>query len=324
MSQEPLKILLTGPTGFIGGRLLHVLSEKGYQVRCLVRTGESFRPSRPPAREPEVVYADLLQPETLVDALTGIDAAYYLVHSMGGSSLRQTREFAVRDRHAATNFVNAADAAGLSRIIYMGGLGETGDNLSEHLASRQEVARILASGDAETTVLRAAIVIGAGGASFEMVRHLVERLPLMLMPEWVRTRCQPIAIDNVVEYLAGCLEHPETIGETYDVCGPDILTYREMMLSYARVRGLSRVMIPVPGFTPRLSSYWVDLVTPVPSGIVMPLIEGLKNEVICGDSRIHDIIPIELKSMKEAICDALVEEEGGPGKLVSRQSCFLD
>ncbi|MHB8967581.1 MAG: NAD(P)H-binding protein [Thermoleophilia bacterium] len=319
-----MKVLLTGPTGFIGGRLLHVLGDRGHQVRCLVRTGESFQPSRPPSREPEVVYADLLQPETLAEALTGMDAAYYLVHSMGGRSLKQTREFAARDRRAAINFVNAADTTGLSRIIYMGGLGETGDNLSEHLASRQEVAQILSSGDAETTVLRAAIVIGAGGASFEMVRHLVERLPVMLTPEWVRTRCQPIAIDNVVEYLAGCLEHPGTAGETYDICGPDILTYREMMLTYARVRGLNRILIPVPGFSPHLSSYWVDLVTPVPRGIVMPLIEGLKNEVVCGDSRIQDIIPIELKSMKEAICDALVEEEDGPGKLTSRQACFLD
>lgn len=318
------RVLLTGSTGFIGGRLLHELDERGHSVRCLVRTGERFRPVLPLAQEPEVIYGDLLHPETLEEAFTGIDAAYYLVHSMGGRSLRETREFAKRDRRAARNFVNAADAAGLSRIIYMGGLGETGDDLSEHLSSRQEVGAILQSGEVRTTVLRAAIVIGAGGASFEMIRYLVERLPVILMPRWVRTRCQPIAIRNVIEYLAGCLEHPETAGETYDVCGPDILTYREMMSTYAQVRGLTRKMIPVPGFSPHLSSYWVNLVTPVPGGVVMPLIEGLKNEVVCGDNRIRDIIPVELVNMRDAICDALVEEREGPGKLPSRQSCFID
>lgn len=324
MPAKQPKILLTGPTGFIGGRLLYALDAKGYQVRCLVRTGETFQPVLPLAREPEVVYADLLQPETLTTAMAEMDIAYYLVHSMGGRSLQQTREFAARDRRAAGNFVQAADAAGLKRIIYMGGLGETGDDLSEHLASRQEVAALLQSGDVSTTVLRAAIVIGAGGASFEMIRYLVERLPVMLAPQWVRTRCQPIAIRNVVEYLAGCIEHPETAGKSYDICGPDILTYREMMLTYARVRGLNRVLIPMPGFSPHLSSYWVNLITPVPRGVVMPLIEGLKNEVVCGDNRIREIVTVELATMKEAICDALVEERDGPGMLPSRQSCFLD
>lgn len=324
MAEDKIKVLLTGATGFIGGRLLYRLDEEGYPVRCLVRTGEELRPTRPLRREPEVVYGDLLEPGSLQSALEGMDAAYYLVHSMGGRSLRETQEFAERDRRAATNFVGAADAAGLSRIIYMGGLGETSDELSEHLASRQEVAAILQSGKVRTTVLRAAIVIGAGGASFEMIRYLVERLPVMLTPEWVRTRCQPIAVDNVIAYLAGCLAHPETAGESYDICGPDILTYGEMMQTYARVRGLKRALIPVPGFTPHLSSYWVDLVTPVPSGIVKPLIEGLKNEVICRDNRIRDIIPVELTDMQQAICDALVEEKDGPGKLPSRQACFLD
>ena len=316
-------VLLTGATGFIGGRLLHALDKKGYRVRCLVRIGEQFKPTLPLEQETEIVYADLLQPETLEAALKGIDAAYYLVHSMGGRSPQETREFAQRDRRAATNFVTAADSAGLKRIIYMGGLGETGDDLSEHLSSRQEVGAILQSGKVRTTMLRAAVVIGAGGASFEIIRYLVERLPVMLTPQWVRTRCQPIAIENVIEYLVGCLEHPETAGQSYDICGPDILTYGEMMQTYARVRGLKRTLISIPGFSPHLSSYWVDLITPVPSGIVVPLIEGLKNEVVCRDNRIRDIVPIDLTSMEEAICTALAEEKEGPGKLPSRQSCFL-
>lgn len=324
MADGKKRVLLTGATGFIGGRLLYRLDELGYPVRCLVRTGERLRPTRPLELEPEVVYGDLLDPGSLEAALEGIDVAYYLVHSMGGRSLKETSEFAARDRRAAGNFIRAADAAGMERIIYMGGLGETNDRLSEHLASRQEVAQILQSGDVKTTVLRAAIVIGAGGASFEMIRYLIERLPVMLTPQWVRTRCQPIAIENVIGYLAGCLEHEETAGESFDICGPDILTYGDMMMTYARVRGLKRALIPVPGFSPHLSSYWVDLVTPVPSGIVKPLIEGLKNEVVCGDDRIREIIPQKLVDMKQAICDALVEEKDGPGNLPSRQACFLD
>jgi uncharacterized protein YbjT (DUF2867 family) len=323
MAEVRPKVLLTGPTGFIGGRLLYALDQQGYRVRCLVRIGESFEPSLPLERDPEVVYADLLQPDTLETALTGIDAAYYLVHSMGGRTPKESREFAKRDRLAATNFVNAADAAGIDRIIYMGGLGETSDDLSEHLSSRQEVGAILQSGKVRTTMLRAAVVIGAGGASFEIIRYLVERLPVMLTPQWVRTRCQPIDIQNVIDYLAGCLEHPETAGNSYDICGPDIMTYGEMMTTYARVRGLRRMLVSVPGFSPHMSSYWVDLVTPVPSGIVMPLIEGLKNEVVCRDNSIRDIIPVELITMEDAICTALAEEKDGPGKLPSRQACFL-
>jgi uncharacterized protein YbjT (DUF2867 family) len=317
-------VLLTGSTGFIGGRLLYALDERGFAVRCLVRKGERLRPSRPLQREPAVVYADLLDPDSLPPALEGVGAAYYLVHSMGGRSIKETMAFADRDRRCAENFIGAAEKAGVKRIVYLGGLGETGKGLSEHLSSRQEVARILQSGTVKTTALRAAVIIGAGGASFEIVRSLVERLPVMLCPRWVDTRSQPIAVENVIDYLAGCLEHEATAGLTLDIGGPDIMTYRELMRLYARVRGMKRWIVTVPVLTPKLSAFWVNLITTVPAGIVYPLIEGLKNEVICRDNRIRELVPVQLKGMDEAICTALTEVREGPGKLPSRQACFLD
>ncbi len=318
-----MKVLLTGPTGFIGGRLLHALDEEGFTVRCLVRLSEKLTIKRPLKQEPEVAYADLLEPETLPKAMKAMDAAYYLVHSMGGRSIAETKAFAERDRQAATNFQKAAEAAGLKRIIYLGGLGETGDKLSKHLASRQEVAQILQSGSIQTTVLRAAVIIGAGGASFELVRYLAERLPVMMCPRWINTRSQPIAVQNVISYLVGCLKEPATAGQTFDVGGPEIITYGDMIRLYARVRGLYRFIFTVPVLTPRLSAYWINFVTPVPAGIVFPLVEGLKNEVICSDNRIRDLIPINLMRMEEAICTALTETEKGPGSLPSRQACFI-
>ncbi len=299
------------------------LTDKGLKVRCLVRHKERLTANLAPEQQPEVAYADLLQPETLPAVMEGVDTAFYLVHSMGGRSIRETELFIERDRAAAANFIKAADAAGVRRIIYLGGLGETGDQLSEHLSSRLEVARILQSGKAKTTVLRAAVIIGAGGASFEMLRYLVERLPVMITPRWLNTRCQPIAVQNAIEYLVGCLEQPATAGLMLDICGPDVLTYREMMLLYARVRSLRRLIITVPVLTPRLSSYWINLVTPVPAGIVMPLVEGLKNEVVCRNNRIRELVPIRLLTMNEAICNALAEVKKGPGKLPSVQKCLL-
>jgi uncharacterized protein YbjT (DUF2867 family) len=323
MDNSQTRVLLTGPTGFIGGRLLHALDEQGFKVRCLVRLSEKLTIKRPLKQEPEVMYADLLQPETLPQAMEGMEAAYYLVHSMGGRSIKETVAFAERDRRAATNFLTAAEDAGLKRIIYLGGLGETGDELSKHLASRQEVARILQSGRVQTTALRAAVIIGAGGASFELVRYLVERLPVMMCPRWIDTRSQPIAVQNVISYLVGCLDEPATAGLTLDIGGPDIVSYRDLMLIYKRVRGLQRFIFRVPLLTPRLSAYWINLITPVPAGVVFPLVEGLKNEVICRENHIRDLIPIELMSMEEAICTALTETEKGPGQLPSRQACFI-
>jgi len=321
----PKRVLLTGATGFIGGRLLPALDAAGYTVRCLVRSGEKLVVRTPLARQPEVVTADLLDPSSLPAALAGMDAAYYLVHSMGGRTIGEIDDFAERDRRAATNFLAAAESARLARIIYLGGLGETGEKLSHHLASRIEVARILQSGaTVRTTALRAAVIIGAGGASFELLRYLIERLPVMTAPRWITTRCQPIGVDDVIGYLVGCLQAPATTGLSLDIGGPEITTYRGMMQIYARVRGLHRLIIPVPVLTPRLSAYWINLVTPVPAGVVFPLVEGLKNEVICRDNRIRDLVPIPLTPMEGAICTALTETLAGPGKLASRQSCFLN
>jgi uncharacterized protein YbjT (DUF2867 family) len=316
-------VLLTGVTGFIGGRLVRALAAGGIRVRCLVRSPHKLPASLRTLPGVEYTAGDLLEANTLAPAMEGMDTAYYLVHSMGGRGLAEIHSFAERDRRAAENFIAAADAAGLKRIIYLGGLGEVGDNLSEHLVSRLQVAKILQSGRARTTVLRAANIIGAGGAPFEMLRYLVERLPVMVCPRWVDTRCQPIAVENVIDYLLGCLREPATAGLTLDIGGPDIITYRRLMLIYARVRGLHRIIISVPVLTPRLSSYWIRLMTPVPAGVVMPLVEGLKNEVVCRENRIRELVPIRFITMEEAICTALTETERGPGALPSRQACFL-
>jgi uncharacterized protein YbjT (DUF2867 family) len=318
------KVLVTGATGFVGGRLLHALTARGTKVRCLVRSPEKLRKMLFPDAEVDIVAGDLLRSENLDRALDGIEVAYYLVHSMGGRTIGENKVFAERDRLAATNFIEAANKAGTSRIIYLGGLGETGTHLSKHLSSRQEVGQILFSGDAKTTELRAPNIMGAGGAPFEMLRYLVERLPVMVCPRWIETRCQPIDIRDMVDYLIGCLWEPATVGLALDVGGPEILTYRDMMETYARVRGLKRVIITVPVLTPKLSTYWVNMVTPVPSGVVNPLVEGLRNEVICRENRIRELIPIKLTPLEQSLCNALQEVDKGPGKLISRQSCLMD
>jgi uncharacterized protein YbjT (DUF2867 family) len=323
MAELKPQVLLTGATGFIGGRLLQALTEEGFHVRVLVRSKGRLRSPLDNNPGVEVFEGDLLKRESILSAMDGTDAAFYLVHSMGGRNISEIKSFAERDKRAAENFVWAADRVGLARIIYLGGMGEMGDNLSEHLVSRQQVGQILSSGKARATILRAANIIGAGGAPFEMLRHLTERLPVMLCPRWIETRAQPIAVQNVIEYLMGCLKSRETAGRSLDIGGPDILSYRELMFIYARARGLRRVVITVPVLTPRLSSYWISLVTPVPAGVAMPLLEGLKNEVVCRDNQIRDLIPTRLIPMEEAICTALVEAAGGPGKLPSVQACFL-
>jgi uncharacterized protein YbjT (DUF2867 family) len=323
MNEYSGKILITGATGFVGGRLLQDLTARGIKVRCLVRSPGKLKKEFSQSEDVDAVAGDLLKPETLEKTLEGTQIAYYLVHSMGGRTIGENKVFVQRDRDAAENFVRAADRAGVKRIIYLGGLGETGDGLSKHLASRMEVGDILSSGSAETTELRAPNIMGAGGAPFEMLRYLVETLPVMVCPRWIETRCQPIDIRDMIAYLLGCLEEPATAGLSLDVGGPDIVTYRQMMEVYARVRGLKRLIITVPVLTPRLSTYWVNLVTPVPSGIVNPLVEGLRNEVICRENRIRELIPIKLTPLEQSICNALAEVEEGPGKLISRQSCFL-
>ena len=322
METKP-RVLLTGATGFVGGRLLRVLSKEGIPTRSIVRTIERYPKELIDRSGVEIAQGDLLDRVSVQQAMDSMEIAFYLVHSMGGRSISHYRTYIERDLKAAENFVKAADAMGLKRIIYLGGLGEMGDNLSAHLSSRQVVGQILQSGQVKTTVLRAANIIGAGGAPFEMLRHLAERLPVLVCPRWVDTRCQPIAVENVLEYLVGCLFQPATAGLTLDIGGPDIITYRDLLNIYARMRGLRRLVIAVPLMNPVLSSYWINLVTPVPAGIVMPLVEGLKNEVVCRDKRILDLVPIRLLSMKEAICNALAELEQFSGKPISRQACFL-
>jgi uncharacterized protein YbjT (DUF2867 family) len=308
------KALLLGATGFVGSRLIPELARKNISLRFLVRDPSKVSAHFPHLEAGEVVRGDLVTGEGVSEALQGVHSAYYLVHSMGGKSIFRNMEFAEKDKQAARNFISAANDAGLKRIIYLGGLGEARDNLSEHLKSRAEVAKILSSGTPAATILRAAIIIGAGGASFEMLRYLVERLPVMVCPKWIDTRVQPIALKDALEYLLGCLFNPATAAEIFDIGGPEVLTYRGMMQKYAEVRGIAqRIIIPVPFLTPRLSSYWVDLVTPVPSGVAHPLIEGLKNEVVCRNSRIDRFVPIKKTPFKEAVALALSEEKKGPG-----------
>jgi uncharacterized protein YbjT (DUF2867 family) len=308
------RILVLGGTGFIGRRLVRALAERNVPFRLLARDAEKARRVLPEGADAEVAAGDLVTGEGMGDALQGIHTAFYLVHSMGGRTLTTTREFAARDEKAAGGFVREADEAGLGRVIYLGGLGEESDDLSEHLRSRAQVGRILGTGSAKATVLRAAIIIGAGGASFEMLRFLTERLPVMLCPRWIDTRIQPIAVDDVIAYLTGCLATPATAGETFDIGGPDVLTYRQMIHLYAEARGLARrVIFTAPVLTPLLSAYWVDLVTPIPSGVAHPLIEGLRNEVICHDTRIEGLIPIEKTPFIEAVRRAIREETTGPG-----------
>lgn len=290
-------ILITGATGFIGKRLTQRLIKDGFSVRCMVRRTPSTFPDGA-----EIVQGDLFEQATLDNALAGIGIAYYLVHSMSGGRAGFER----RDREAARNFVAAADRAKVRRVIYLGGLGETGDDLSEHLKSRLEVADILKTGTFTTTFLRAAVIIGAGGASFEMLRSLVERLPIMITPRWVSTRCQPIAVNDVISYLAACPADERTSGRTFDIGGPEVLTYREMMERLARIEGKNLFILPVPVLTPKLSSYWVGLITPVSPSVSMPLIEGLKNEVICRENVIRELIPLRLTPYDEAVQKALM------------------
>lgn len=308
------RVLILGATGFVGKRLVRELADRDIGLRLLVRDTARAGSLIAPGADIEVAVGDLLTKDGLEAALLGIHTAYYLVHSLGGRSVFRNIEFAEKDKLAARNFLSAAESAGLKRIIYLGALGEEGEVLSEHLRSKAEVGAILSSGSPKATILRSAIIIGAGGASFEMLRYLVERLPVMVCPKWIDTKIQPIAIRDVLAYLVGCLLNHRTAGETFDIGGSEIFTYREMMQKYARARGLAkRFIITVPVLTPLLSAYWVDLVTPVPSGVAHPLIEGMINDVVCRDNRIDDLVPIEKTSFEEAVKVAFSEETEGPG-----------
>jgi uncharacterized protein YbjT (DUF2867 family)/uncharacterized protein YndB with AHSA1/START domain len=313
---EPGTVFIAGATGYVGGRLAPLLLAHGYTVHAGVRSPRKLA-GRPWGAHPNLkaLPADVTDKASLAAAMRGCGVAFYLVHSMGAGG-----DFAQADREAASNMAQAAAEAGVTRIIYLSGLGDDAPGLSEHLRSRSEVGRILSQGPVPATVLRAAVILGSGSASFEIIRNLVERLPVMITPRWVRTRCQPIAVSDVLGYLLGCLENPATKGLTLDIGGPDVITYAELFRTYARAAGIrAPLIIPVPFLTPALSALWVNLVTPVPTHLVRPLIEGLRNEVVCHDRRILDLVPQQLLSAHDAIAQALSETELGPAP-----SCCFD
>ena len=283
-TDHPL-VLVTGATGYIGGRLAPRLLQAGYRVRCLVRDPGRLQ-GRPWLAQVELVTGDVLHPETLPAAMDGVAAAYYLIHSMASG-----QGFHERDLTAARQFGLAAAAAGVGRIIYLGGLGDPEAELSQHLRSRQQTGAALREAGVPVTEFRAGVIVGSGSLSFELIRYLIERLPMMICPRWLYTCIQPIGIRNVLEYLIAALDTPESTGEIIEIGGADVLTYGDMMLGYAKARGLKRRLIPVPILTPRLSSYWVHLVTPIPATIAQPLIEGLRNEVVVRDDKASRLFP---------------------------------
>jgi len=294
-------ILLTGATGYVGGRLLEALEREGRAVRCMARRPEYLRPRVSPGTD--VVPGDVLDPASLATALAGVDTAFYLVHSM-----ESTEAFADLDRTGALNFARAARAAGVRRMIYLGGLGG-GDELSSHLDSRQEVGRILRESGVPTIELRASIILGSGSVSFEMIRALVETLPVMITPRWVATPTQPIGIEDVIAYLQEALEHPVDGSVVYEIGGPDRVSYGELMREYARQRGLRRAFISVPVLTPRLSSLWLGLVTPVYARVGRALVDGLRNETIVRDDRGRAAFGVQPLGMREAMARALANED---------------
>lgn len=300
---DPRPVLVTGATGYVGGRLVPYLLERGLSVRAMGRS-ETKLGCRPWAGHENValIAADVMQPETLRQALKNCRAAYYLVHSMEAGG----HDFAERDKQAAKNFAEAAKAEGVERIIYLGGLGEDGPDLSRHLKSRMEVAEVLGAAGVPVTFLRAAMLIGSGSASFEILRYLVERLPVMLTPRWVHTENQPISIRDVLAYLAGCLDAPETAGKTFDIGGPDIVSYRELFDIYAEEAGLrKRLVIPIPFMSLSMSAWWLGFVTPVPAPLAKPLIHGLRNRVVCKDDAIRRHVPLEPTPVRQAVRTAL-------------------
>ena len=330
-------ILVTGATGYVGGRLVPRLLAAGYRVRCLVRDPTRLQ-GRAWLNQVELAQGDMLQPDSLAAAMRDVWVVYYLVHSLGSGN-----DFSERDLAAARNCAQAAHTAGVKRIIYLGGLGNPQANLSPHLRSRQETGEVLCEAGVPVTEFRAAVIVGSGSLSFEMIRYLTERLPVMICPKWVFTRIQPIAIRNVLDYLAAALDCPESAGRIVEIGGRDVLTYAGMMTGYARARGLTRRLIAVPVLTPRLSSYWVHLVTPIPAAIAQPLIKGLGNEVIVRDDTALRLFPnIELLDFEASVrlalarvqtqgvetvwSDALTSSQGDrtPVMLLSREGLIIE
>jgi uncharacterized protein YbjT (DUF2867 family) len=297
----PIRVLVTGATGYIGGRLVPRLSARGHQLRCVARNPNRLEGQRWPGVE--IVRGDLEDPEATTQALQGIDVAYYLVHSMAAG-----QAFQERDRAMALAFGRDAAKAGVRRIIYLGGLGDPEKVRSKHLVSRQEVGRCLAAGGVPVIEFRAAVIVGSGSASFEIIRHLIERVPVMIAPTWVNTACQPIGVRSVLEYLVEALDHPTAEG-IYEIGGEDILSYREMMLHYARIRGLRRFIISLPVPKPEFSSRWVDLLTPVPFSIAQPLVESLKTQAVVRDERARAAFSVKPTGYDEAVRLALTRLE---------------
>jgi len=295
------RILVTGATGYIGGRLVPLLAEAGHEVVCLARDPARLR-DVPWAGSVEVVTGDVLDAASLRPALAGVDVVYYLVHSIGSGA-----DFADVDRRAAGTLAAAAAEAGVQRIVYLGGLvPPAAEAASPHLASRAEVGEILLAAPVPAVVLQAGVIIGSGSASFEMLRYLTERLPAMITPRWVDSRVAPIAVRDVLRYLVGVLDLPAGTNRRFDIAGPDVLTYREMMHRYARVAGLRRrLIVPVPVLTPRLSSHWVNVVTPVPKSIAQPLIESLRNSVVPSERDLAELVPFDPLGYEEAVALAL-------------------
>jgi uncharacterized protein YbjT (DUF2867 family) len=299
-------VLVTGATGYIGGRLVPRLLAAGLRVRCFVRDPGRLQ-GRSWLSQVEVVRGDCLQAETLVPAMQGVEVAYYMVHSMAAG-----RDFEHRDVQAARQFGRAAREAAVKRIIYLGGLGDPQSALSDHLRSRQETGRVLGEGGVPVTEFRAAVIVGSGSLSFELVRYLTERLPVMICPRWLYTRAQPIAVANVLDYLRAALDAPASTGQLLEIGGADVLTYGDMLRGYARVRGLRRWLVPVPVLTPRLSSYWVHWVTPVPAVIAGPLIQGLRNDVVVRNDAARGLFPdIQPVGYDAAVREALQNLETG-------------
>jgi uncharacterized protein YbjT (DUF2867 family) len=294
-----VRVLVIGATGYIGGRLVPELLARDHEVVCGARTPQKLD-GRPWRDAVEVARVDVDDRDSVEEAARGCDVVYHLVHAMDGGG-----DFEDRDRRAAEHVRDAAASTGVGRVVYLGGLGH-GDDLSPHLRSRQEVGQILAQGEVPVTELRAAIIIGSGSASFEMLRNLVEVLPVMTTPRWVDTRCQPIAVRDVLRLLVAVLDAPETAGRVLEIGGPDVMTYREVMHLYADVAGLRRrLIVPVPVLTPSLSSLWIGLVTPLPTGLARPLVESLVNEVVVRDDAAARLLPGEPTPIREALRLAL-------------------
>lgn len=300
--EKCVKILLTGATGYVGGRLLPLIESSGNDIRCMSRNPESLKKSV--AATTEVVYGDAFKPDSLDAALKDVHTAYYLVHSMGSDE-----DFEVADRQAAEFFAAACSRQNVKRIVYLGGLGNPDHKLSKHLRSRQEIGNILRTSNAAVIEFRASIIIGSGSLSFEMIRALVERLPVMICPQWVRVMAQPIAIEDVLSYLQGALELP--IGKTvvFEIGGPDQMSYGDIMQLYAKLRGLKRWMIPVPLLTPYLSSLWLGLVTPLYARVGRKLVESLRNPTLVSSNLADKYFSVRPRTAEMAIVRALVNED---------------